>query len=64
MLDDYTLDETIKYIEHRVEKIKRSMVLYKKDSGNYLIYKSLIMELTNLKYYLGNKRSVKNERNN
>lgn len=64
MLDDFTLGEVVKYIEHRIEKLKREIVIYKKDSQNYLIYKNLIMELTNLKYYLNNKRGVKSENNN
>lgn len=59
MLDEFTLEEVIKYIENRIKKMKSTSSIYKKDSTNYLIYKNLIMELTNLKYYLYNKRSVK-----
>ena len=64
MLDEFTLDEFIKYIENRIKKMKSTSSIYKKDSTNYLIYKNLIMELTNLKYYLNNKRGVKSENDN
>jgi hypothetical protein len=59
MLDEFTLEEVIKYIENRIKKMKSTSSIYKKDSTNYLIYKNLIMELTNLKCYLNNKRGVK-----
>lgn len=64
MFDEFTLEEVIKYIENRIKKMKSTSSIYKKDSTNYLIYKNLIMELTNLKYYLNNKRGVKSENNN
>jgi hypothetical protein len=59
MLDEFTLEEIIKYIERRIEKLKSTIRIYKKETTNYLIYKNLIMELTNLKCYLNNKRGVK-----
>jgi hypothetical protein len=64
MLDEFTLEEVIKYIERRIEKLKSTSRIYKKETTNHLIYKNLIMELTNLKYYLYNKRGVKSENDN
>ena len=59
MLDEFTLEEVIKHVERRIEKLKSTSRIYKKETTNYLIYKNLIMELTNLKCYLNNKRGVK-----
>ena len=64
MLDEFTLEEVIKGVERRIEKLNLTIRKYNKDSTNYLIYKNLIMELTNLKCYLNNKRGVKSENGN
>jgi hypothetical protein len=64
MLDEFTLEEVIKCVERRIEKLNLTIRIYNKDSTNYLIYKNLIMELTNLKCHLNNKRGVKSENDN
>ena len=48
MLDEFTLEEVIKYIENRIKKMKSTISIYKKDSTNYLIYKNLIMTYLNI----------------
>lgn len=43
------------YIENRIRKLKFSMQRYEKESVQELIYKNLIMELTNMKIYVKTK---------
>ena len=43
------------YIENRIKKLKFSMQRYEKESVQELIYKNLIMELTNMKIYVKTK---------
>lgn len=55
MLDKYTLEEMEKYIDNRIAKLKESMVLYKKDEFQYVVYKNLIMELQVVKTHIKSK---------
>lgn len=55
MLDKYTLEEMEKYIDNRIAKLKESMVLYKKEEFQYVVYKNLIMELQVVKTHIKSK---------
>lgn len=55
MLDKHTLVEMEKYIDNRIAKLKESMVLYKKEEFQYVVYKNLIMELQVVKTHIKSK---------
>jgi hypothetical protein len=56
MLDEFTLEEVEKIINHRIKKLNISIKRYDKESTQWLVYKNLIMELQVLKDYIKSKR--------
>lgn len=51
------LEEIEKMIDKRMEKAKTLMSYYDKTSTNYLIYKSIIIELKHFKEYIVKRKN-------
>ena len=53
--DNNDTNKLLEYIDNRIAKLKFSMSRYEKESMQRLIYKNLIMELTNMRIYVKTK---------